>query len=65
MKIDTDEETLKKLDSINILKLLEAASIGNLVRGINWTLAAAGELLQKASTLADVEPRPSKKGEKK
>ncbi len=65
MKIDTDEETLKKLDGINILKLLEAASVGNLVRGINWTLAMAGELLQKASTLSDIEPRPSKKRESK
>lgn len=65
MKIDTDEETLKKLDRINILRLLEAVSLGNLVRGVNWALDQAGVLWEKASNLSDIEPRSSKKREDK
>lgn len=65
MKIKTDDETLEKLDRINILRLLEVVSLGNLVRGVNWALDQAGVLWEKASTLPDIEPRSSKKREDK
>lgn len=60
MKINFDRETFRKLDQYNLLKLLEAASIGNLARGAGWALRQFNALRAGISDLTDIEPRVKK-----
>lgn len=60
MKINLDKETFRKLDQYNLLRLLEAASVGNLARGAKWALRQFKVLRAGISDLTDIEPRVKK-----
>lgn len=69
MKID--EKKLKELDRLNLLKVLESASVGNIMRGVLWAGKSLKVFKNYLSELAwqeeeeeEVEEKPKKEKEK-
>ncbi len=59
--IKMDEKRLKQLDEYNLFRILEKASLGNLVRGSVWTVNQLSKLWGNFSKLAEEESKSKKK----